>query len=288
MLKRNRNSSIVKNAPRQQWTAERGVPNLEEDIDDTSSSNDGEVFGKQHDYQSPDEEFEAPEEKRKRLSKQYLRNATDLAENNENTDYTDCVDSKISDNLRKDRLLSQGEYFRNLSNWDSARFSRRELGGERHSFTSVALTQDEKFILSGSKSGEVSQWDTEAGKRLHSLRTSDENVGRRSEIWSTAVSSDGRYWASGGQDGSVRIYDFRTKRGEVHCFKGHRDVVTCMSFQNNSSSLFTGSLDRCIKHWDVDNMNYLDTLYGHQVRMFLFIIHKEISEFHNSTLICPL
>ena len=47
--------------------------------------------------------------------------------------------------------------------------------------------------------------------------------------------------------------------------QGHRDAVTCLSFRRDSYSLFSGSLDRCLKHWDLNEMGYLETMFGHQV-----------------------
>jgi ribosomal RNA-processing protein 9 len=79
-----------------------------------------------------------------------------------------------------------------------------------------------------------------------------------------AVSSDGRYVAAGGRDKLIHVFDSRTNE-EIKSFSGHRDDVTCLSFQRDSMSLFSGSLDRCIKHWDLNEMGYLETLFGHQV-----------------------
>lgn len=63
------------------------------------------------------------------------------------------------------------------------------------------------------------------------------------EILSVAVSTDGKYLASGGRDCLVRIYDTRISQ-EIKAFSGHRDAVTAMAFRRDSCSLFTGSLDR--------------------------------------------
>jgi ribosomal RNA-processing protein 9 len=83
-------------------------------------------------------------------------------------------------------------------------------------------------------------------------------------VLSVAVSTDGKFVASGGRDNLVRIYDSRTNN-EIKALSGHRDAVTCLAFKRDSPSLFSGSLDRCIKHWDLQEMGYLETLFGHQV-----------------------
>lgn len=62
----------------------------------------------------------------------------------------------------------------------------------------------------------------------------------------------------------LRIYDARQSQAEIKCFSGHRDAITSLAFRKDSKSLFSGSLDRCIKHWDLNEMGYLETLFGHQ------------------------
>jgi ribosomal RNA-processing protein 9 len=104
------------------------------------------------------------------------------------------------------------------------------------------------------------------------------------EILAVAVSTDGKYVASGGRDSLVRIFDVRTN-SEIKSLPGHRDAVTSLAFRRDSPSLFSGSLDRfltlisyhshialvplrrCIKHWDMNEMGYLETLFGHQVSL---------------------
>ena len=47
-------------------------------------------------------------------------------------------------------------------------------------------------------------------------------------------------------------------------FPGHKDAVTCLAFREGTHELYSGSLDRGIKLWSLDDMAYVDTLFGHQ------------------------
>lgn len=47
-------------------------------------------------------------------------------------------------------------------------------------------------------------------------------------------------------------------------FKGHKGPVSCLTFRQGTSELFSGSYDRNIKLWNADDRAYIHTLYGHQ------------------------
>ena len=63
----------------------------------------------------------------------------------------------------------------------------------------------------------------------------------------------------------IRIFDGRAGYAQVQELKGHRDAVTSLCFRMDSYTLFSGSLDRCLKHWDLNEMAYIETMFGHQV-----------------------
>lgn len=141
----------------------------------------------------------------------------------------------------------------------------------QHSVTCVALTSDDGTVYSGSKDNSVIRWDLEVGGaskivlRPRWNRKSHPDVQSSSgEVLAVAVTTDGKYLASAGRDCLVRIYDTRINQ-EIKSFQGHRDAVTSLAFRRESNSLFSGSLDRCIKHWDLNEMGYLETAFGHQV-----------------------
>ena len=112
-------------------------------------------------------------------------------------------------------------------------------------------------------------WDLESASRRvlrpsWSRATHGTEQCSKGEILAVAVTSDGRYVASGGRDCIVRVYDTRTSTAAIRAFPGHRDAVTSLAFRRDSYSLFSGSMDRCLKHWDLNEMGYLETLFGHQ------------------------
>jgi WD40 repeat protein len=50
----------------------------------------------------------------------------------------------------------------------------------------------------------------------------------------------------------------------AQAFPGHRDAVSGLAFREGGHQLFSASFDRTLKQWSLDDMAYVETLYGHQ------------------------
>ncbi|MCL7046761.1 hypothetical protein MKW94_018772 [Papaver nudicaule] len=148
----------------------------------------------------------------------------------------------------------------------------------RHSqtVTALALADDDLTGFSASKDGSIIQWDVESGTvgkymwpskeilSLHGAKNPQNSAKKGSKhVLSIAVSSDGRYLATGGLDRHVHLWDTRTRQ-HIQAFPGHRGPVSCLTFRQGSSQLISGACDRQIKLWNVEDRAYMDTLFGHQ------------------------
>ncbi|KAK7488729.1 hypothetical protein BaRGS_00020026 [Batillaria attramentaria] len=80
-----------------------------------------------------------------------------------------------------------------------------------------------------------------------------------------AVSPDGTYFASGGLDCLVRLYDMATGK-EVRFYRGHSDAITDVCFINQSV-LCSASLDKTLSLWDVEQGHRIAHLQGHTRRV---------------------
>jgi len=237
--------------------------------------------------ESEEDNMETAEQKRRRLAKEYLDKIQGGVDSDEVGDEEDEEEGggigdeagamrgadRISSALRRERLEKQGKYFRTIGK-KAEELSIADLvhqvnSDHTMSVTCVALSSDESTVYSGSKDNSIIMWDLESAHRrfLRPRWSREVNPNEqccRGEILSVAATTDGRYLASGGRDMMVRIFDTRIAEAEVHAFQGHRDAVTSLTFRRDSYSLFSGSLDRCLKHWDLNEMGYLETLFGHQ------------------------
>ena len=143
---------------------------------------------------------------------------------------------------------------------------------------------------SASKDNSIIMWDVDTQSKLHTIvprwnPNRCEYTRNSGEVLAMAASDDGRYLAVGGRDATVKIYDVRQKRTEAATtantsddqkdtsfeirgiattFEGHKGPVTALTFRSKSLQLFSGSNDRCIRHYNLSELTYIETLYGHQ------------------------
>jgi ribosomal RNA-processing protein 9 len=159
--------------------------------------------------------------------------------------------------------------------------------------TCVALQSNGERAISGSKDHSVIVWDVQKERRSFTLcparkkdcSSEDQEATSRTsgEILSVACSDDGRYAAVGRRDATVCIYDVRVNNQKksssseslVKTFTGHKGPITALSFRTQSLQLFSGSDDRCIRHYNLNEMMYMETLYGHQFGVTGVDCHKK-------------
>jgi len=78
----------------------------------------------------------------------------------------------------------------------------------------VAVSPDDKYIVSGSDDKSVRVWDASTGSELKELK------GHTNWVTSVAFSPDGKHIVSGSRDKSVRVWDASTG-SELKELKGH-------------------------------------------------------------------
>ncbi|XP_051148123.1 U3 snoRNP-associated protein-like EMB2271 [Andrographis paniculata] len=260
--------------------------NSNDDEDIESSEDGGEEFDTEgemgeEDEQIDDEINETADEKRKRLADVFLDK---IRKNERKTEEDDDEsgeerDSHIAKILQQEQLEESGRSRRAI-----ASRLQKPLEGEgfrfivkhRQPVTSLALSEDDSRGFSASKDGNIVHWDVDSGKtekyawpsvevlKSHGMKDPQGKATKHSKhVLALAVSSDGRYLASGGLDRHVHLWDIRT-RAHVQAFPGHKGPVSCLTFRQGTSELFSGSFDRSIKIWNAEDRTYINTLFGHQ------------------------
>lgn len=276
----------------------RNFENDDNDDDSIKSSDsddydDREVVAAVDDDDAAGTELVAEEtaaEKRKRVAEAYLEKMRAAArrEEEEGDEYEDDErggkeggerDSLVARMLQAQQLEDSGRVRKLIASRvqnPKTTDGFEVLVKHRQSVTAVVLSEDDSKGFSASKDGYIVQWDVNSGKaeayawpnedvlKSHGAKDPQGRAKKRSKhVLALAVSSDGRYLASGGFDRHIHLWDTHT-REHIQAFPGHKGPVSCLTFRQGTSELFSGSYDRTIKIWNAEDRTYITTLFGHQ------------------------
>eukprot|EP01036_Dinobryon_divergens_P024977 gene24977-33477_t len=246
--------------------------NLNEVIEE---GNDDDVGSTADDKESESSSIaeESAEQKRVRIAKEYLRTMQHLDDSDSGDDLSE-IETKTAARLKKNRLESLGKYYRSIADNLSTvlglgNYSIQTMSGLNGPVTCVVLSNCGSICFSASKDNSVMKWELLTNKktilrRPWSRKTDPVIQSSEGEVLALAISSDDRFLVSGGRDKIIRVFDGKVNYAQVHELKGHKDAVSSLCFQRGTYSLFSGSADRSLKHWDLAEMGYIETLFGHQ------------------------
>jgi WD40 repeat protein len=158
------------------------------------------------------------------------------------------------------RLLTAGDYTIRL--WDLERTaSGFILNSVEPDIDHAILSPDGALVFTASKKFETVRarrvWD---GKMMHKWLSHD------GEVYSLALSQDGRWMACGCRSGAVHVWNVRS--GVEHTsFRGHKSVVEALAFSPPDGHLLaTGSWDGKVLLVDMYKRQEIGTLRGHSNR----------------------
>jgi WD40 repeat protein len=121
------------------------------------------------------------------------------------------------------------------------------LGGHTNWVNSVAFSQDEKRIVSGSSDNTIRVWDAETGEVVVGPLE-----GHTAWVNSVAFSQDGKRIVSGSSDNTIRVWDAETGEAVVGPLGGHTNWVNSVAFSQDGKRIVSGSWDNTIRVWDAE------------------------------------
>jgi WD40 repeat protein len=86
--------------------------------------------------------------------------------------------------------------------------------------------------------------------------------GHTNEVYSVAISRDGKKAVSGGRDWTVRIWDLKTGK-ELQCLRGHTNSIYQVAFSPDGRRVLSCGADQTARLWDVETGTEIRCLKGH-------------------------
>ncbi|MDP6513903.1 MAG: TIR domain-containing protein [SAR202 cluster bacterium] len=130
------------------------------------------------------------------------------------------------------------------------------LEGHMDSVWGVAVTPDDKTVISGSDDNSLKVWDLETGQCRATLE------GHSGFIFRVACIPGGKFAVSGSSDRSLKVWDLNS--GRCHAtLEGHSEAVTSVAVTPDGKTVISGSYDRSLKVWDLNSGRCHATLEGH-------------------------
>ncbi|OCT85688.1 hypothetical protein XELAEV_18023860mg [Xenopus laevis] len=209
---------------------------------------------------------ETAQEKKLRLAKEYLKQLQQQEEEQKEDEDQDAIANRLQEDVLEQRGRLQRPLAKELLPPEPSEI--RILRGHQGPITCLVISPDDSYMFSGSKDCSIIKWSVSDGKKIHKIPggrkgTENTHVGHTSHVLCMALSSDGKYLASGDRNKLIFIWDPLTCQN-LHKFQGHRDAVSGLSFQKGTHQLFSASQDRSVKVWNVAENAYIETLFGHQ------------------------
>jgi len=232
------------------------------------------------------EEAETPQEKKLRLAQLYLEEiAKEERERQENEIDDDATNAFVSSRLHEDVLESEGRLRREVSHKINPTGQKPIVLTSpkylKKSVTCLCVHPNDEFIFSACKDGHLYKWSVIEKSKVDMVKKKDKlstrkkkngrplkvnsnpNACHSSPILSMAISSDGKFLATGDKDRQIVIWDPNTLK-RLHIFTGHRGPIRSLVFRKKSHTLYSCSDDRSVRIWSLDEMGYVETLFGHQ------------------------
>jgi serine/threonine-protein kinase len=166
-----------------------------------------------------------------------LEGNRDLAHMQQDTDLTALRDRDDFKALMK-RLAQPDAY--------AAANESRILKGHTHQLIeTVAVSADNRLILSSGYDNTVRLWDMRTGKEIRRF------VGHKGLVHGLAFTADSKRVVTSGSDGTVRLWEVATAK-EIRQLPGHKGAVRCLALSSDDKLLLTGGGDKTLRLWEVD------------------------------------
>ena len=126
----------------------------------------------------------------------------------------------------------------------------RRLTAHREMITAIAITEDQRFLISVSWDRTLKIWDFARGTLINTVEAHDQG------ILALAVTGNGDYHlATGGFDQTVKLWTLASDGSNLELdqiFLGHLGSIHGLDFASRWHFLVSGSYDQTLKQWNLE------------------------------------
>lgn len=137
----------------------------------------------------------------------------------------------------------------NLLNIDSGEIYRTFYNNNSY-ISSLAISKDSKYLVSGDRDGSICLWEISSGKHILEFKGH-----KGSRVNSVAISNDNKYVVScshrSNNDNTIKLWDLESFE-EVQTFEGCNVSVNSVAISDNSKYIVAGCGDKKIKCWNLE------------------------------------
>lgn len=139
------------------------------------------------------------------------------------------------------------------------------LQGHTDIVKSIAFTNDNRYLVSGSLDKTIVVWDL-MEKRQESIF-----IGHSGQILSVIITYDDQFVISGSDDKTVRVWNLSSKCQEI-IFEGFKSSVNTVAVTHDNKYVISGSSDKSIKIWNLIEKKLEWEFKGHDSNVNSIII----------------
>jgi WD40 repeat protein len=173
------------------------------------------------------------------------------------------------------RLVSIADKDLAVKIWDfETKSLKTSLAPNSAHINAVAVSPDQRFIVTGSDDGIARFWDVDRGIMLRYLEHSQ-------GIYSITISPDGRHMLCGSKKapatetpGVIWVWDFELGI-ELKTLEGHQGHVTALAMTADSRYTLSGGQDGVVHLWDLETGTQLKTMTGHNTPIVMIHITSD-------------
>ncbi len=154
------------------------------------------------------------------------------------------------------RTIISHDIERGIISWNVETGEHRLIEGEYSHSSAFVITPCQQFIIYGSESYLIRFMNLKTGKLAKNFKDS------KGIIYDLAISDSGKNLVGCGRDGTVKIWDIKTR--EVVILLKHKEIVRSVAISPDERTLVSGSRDKTVKVWNLQTHKIKFTLKGHE------------------------